>query len=443
MKIEIPNICVEEVKYTFKILFEEFLGVEYSIEVNDELKDFLIYLPEGTILIKNKFFTTDDIKVLYRINKIPENVKRDAIEINGEEFNLSCIYGNLNIVKNSENIQLDLDIIGSSYFMLSRWEEYANKERDKLGRFIGANALSVKFDFYDKCVVNEYVNFLWALMLDKGLHSTRKQRKFNAVITHDIDSLKLWKTSRNFLGSLKNLIREGEISQFFNYIRNYLFGKNDPYNNLNYLSDSTHKLGLKTIFYFKTFITNKSYDHNDYQIESLGSTFEKLKSRNQIIGIHPSFNTSTELIMLRSEIEKLEKASSEKVEYSRQHYLKFDVPITWRYLDQLGVVNDSSMMYSDHFGFRNGTCYSFSTFDILDRKSLDLKEQPLNFMETTALFSLKMNTNDILNKIEHLILEIKQYQGTFTILWHNSNLILKSHRLTYSLVLQKIRNHYN
>ena len=42
---------------------------------------------------------------------------------------------------------------------------------------------------------------------------------------------------------------------------------------------------------------------------------------------------------------------------------------------------DSTLSYADKEGFRCGVCYSYSVFDIISRKKLNLKERPLIVME--------------------------------------------------------------
>jgi len=42
---------------------------------------------------------------------------------------------------------------------------------------------------------------------------------------------------------------------------------------------------------------------------------------------------------------------------------------------------DSTLTYPEKEGFRCGTCYKYSVFNILTRKKLKLKEMPLEVME--------------------------------------------------------------
>ncbi|MFP4333765.1 MAG: hypothetical protein ACLFQJ_10740, partial [Campylobacterales bacterium] len=116
------------------------------------------------------------------------------------------------------------------------------------------------------------------------------------------------------------------------------------------------------------------------------------------------------------------KSISSKVELSRQHYLRFEVPNTWRLLDEVGIKSDSTLCYADMDGFRCGCCYEYSVFDVIERKHLKLKESPLIAMETT-FFGYRENESyeTVLKKLFYHMDVIFKYGGDFVFLIHNSS----------------------
>ena len=106
-----------------------------------------------------------------------------------------------------------------------------------------------------------------------------------------------------------------------------------------------------------------------------------LKSKNHKIGIHPSKTTYNNYENSKREIKRLSKQIKRKIEYSRQHYLMFDVRKTWNILNANEIKYDLTLGYPEMIGFRCGICYPFKVFDIKTKSKLDLVEIPLIMMD--------------------------------------------------------------
>ena len=93
--------------------------------------------------------------------------------------------------------------------------------------------------------------------------------------------------------------------------------------------------------------------------------------------------------------------------------------------NKFGFNNDSSVGYADYVGFRTGTSHEYSMFDFSSKRKLDIKQNPLIFMEGSLFDANYMNLNSLeaRNHINKIYKRIKLYNGKFTLLWHNSNLI--------------------
>ena len=82
---------------------------------------------------------------------------------------------------------------------------------------------------------------------------------------------------------------------------------------------------------------------------------------------------------------------------------------------------DSTLTYPEKEGFRCGTCYGYSVFNILTRKKLKLKEMPLEVMEGSLVNYQNLPPEKAEKKITKLIDRVKKYNGSFVLLWHNSS----------------------
>ena len=107
----------------------------------------------------------------------------------------------------------------------------------------------------------------------------------------------------------------------------------------------------------------------------------------------------------------------------RQHYLRWQVPTTWRNWAAAGLSYDSTLSYADHAGFRCGICYEFPVYDLKQRKPLPLLERPLVVMEGSVLGEQYMNLEEeaALNCMLRLKDRCRLFNGDFTLLWHNSS----------------------
>lgn len=421
IKINFPDNYMPERKYIIDILFDEFLGFKYDINVKGEAKDYEIILEnKKNLIIKDSFFSKykDSLDYLNKKN-IPEKIKylKNQFII---EKDIPVIYGDDEFKIKENEIICGIDIFASSFFMLTRWEEYANKTRDLHNRFSACESLAYRNEFLDRPVVNEYVEMLWNMLKCLGCIQKRKERKYELVLTHDVDNIFKWKNfglfTRNIAG---DIIKRKNVSLALENIKQY-FGKN-PYDTFDYLMNLSEKKGIKSHFFFMSGGTSKL--DNNYSINQpfAKKIIEKIKNRGHLIGFHPSYNAYNDQRQWKKEYSVLSTEVSQKVKMGRQHYLRFEVPTTWQIWEDNNMKWDSTLTYPEKEGFRCGTCYEYSVFNILSRKKLKLKEMPLEVMEVTMVGYQNLVPKIMQKKIIKLINNVKKYNGKFVFLWHNSS----------------------
>jgi hypothetical protein len=111
----------------------------------------------------------------------------------------------------------------------------------------------------------------------------------------------------------------------------------------------------------------------------------------------------------------------QKIAGGRQHYLRWSTrtPANW---EAAGLDYDSTLSYADHAGFRCGTCHEYPMYDLHERKRLRLLQRPLICMETTLIDSMGLGyTESALEEMKKLKHAVRQVNGKFTLLWHNSS----------------------
>jgi len=421
ISINIPNSFLPERKYIIDILFNEFLGLKFKINVKYVSKNYEIVLENGKkLIIEDLFFSNFEDGLGYLdIKNVPEKIKflKNKFIV---EKDIPVIYGNDKFKVKENEIVCGIDIFASSFFMLTRWEEYANKTRDLHNRFPATVSLAYKYDFLNRPIVNEYVEMLWNVLKYLGCNQRRKERKYKLVLTHDVDNVFKWRNFGLFVRNVAgDIIKRKNASLALQNIRQY-FG-NNPYDMFDYLMDLSEKRGIKSHFFFMSGGTSK-FDNN----YSINQTFvkkirEKIKSRGHLIGFHPSYNAYNDQKQWEEEYSRLSTETSQKVKIGRQHFLRFEVPTTWQIWEDNNMKWDSTLSYADKEGFRCGTCYEYMVFNILNRKKLKLKEMPLEVMEGSLVNYQNLPPEKVEKKITKLIDRVKKYNGSFVLLWHNSS----------------------
>ena len=388
--IKIPNNNINERKYIIEVVFNEFLGLDYILELGS--KEYEITLPNNKILIiKDTFF-----------NKCPKDLEYLKL-------------------KNIPNKIEELDIFASSFFMLTRWEEYVKKTRDKHDRFPATESLAYKQGFLDRPIVNEYVESLKKKLLKLDSTLVFKKKKFELILTHDVDEIQMWKSWKQvFRVALGDIVKRKDIALAFERVAEYFLIKrekiNDPFDTFEWLMDKSEAIGIKSRFYFMS--GGLTEFDNRYKIDSpkVLELIEKIKKRGHIIGIHPSYNAYNNFEQFKKEKELLEKTVGEKIVEGREHYLRFEVPTTWQIWEDNGMEIDSTCGYADKEGFRCGTGDEFSVFNILTREKLKLKERPLVVMDCSLFDYNDCSYDEAKEKINSM----KNNTNSFTMLWHNS-----------------------
>ncbi|MBE0492574.1 MAG: polysaccharide deacetylase family protein [Sulfurospirillum sp.] len=423
LKITIPNNNVAERNYILDVMFNEFLGLDFKVVENDDCQDWIIELQNKKIVtIKDTFFS--------KYPKAKEYLKLENIPSKMEE----------------------LDIFAASFFMLTRWEEYVNKVRDKHNRFPATESLAYKQGFLDRPVVNEYVEMLKNMLLELDSNLKFKTRDSKLFISCDVDQ-----PYDCTVENIQNLIRVGagdivkrkSIKEFAKRVRRYIFNKFENYKydenyTFDWYMDVCEKAGIKATFYFVP--TSKEPQNGCYELKNkkIQNLLKYIDSRGHEIGVHGSYQTYQDKEKAKLQKNMLDDTLSslgisQKIVGNRQHYLRWDSSVTPSVLEYAGFLYDTTGSYADRPGFRYGVCYEFSMFDILNRKKLKLKQRPLIVMECSVIDKSYMGlgyTKEALQVMKDLKQKCFKYNGSFSLLWHNSHFKAKEDKKMFEEVVQ-------
>jgi len=330
------------------------------------------------------------------------------------------------IEQKGELIVLNLDIIASIFFMITRYEEYIQLEmKDEHQRFPAEESIAYKEGFLMRPIVNEYIELLFYLIKKLNPDIGISKRKFEVFMTHDVDHLLMYD---NFpIKRLTcDLIRKKSFNLFIKSLICFLKGKwhyrkdykKDPYWLFHYFLKE--EKGVKNVFYFMsggTFKWEKEYNIKDKKVLEL---IKELQDSKVEIGLHGSYYSFNNKSRLKKEKKILDNILGIKKYGIRQHYLKFDIKKTLQIQNELDFKYDTTCGYSKHEGFRFGICCPFRVYDLERDKALDLIEIPLIVMDVTLKDHRKLTIDEAIKVIQNLKNVCQKHNGVFTTLWHNS-----------------------
>lgn len=463
IKILCNDKYLSEKEYIFDIIFDEFLGIKYCLEVNNNIKDeIIISIKENNIIFPSILFSVDESQWLKQTSmpSLPLDIF-DSNDIFGNSLkidNLPVIYGkkvNDKFVKvNDKKIYVGIDIFGSCFFMLTRYEEIVVKEKDCHDRMDYVNSIAEKSNFLNRPIVNEYIELLYNIIKSIDDSVIKKQRVYKVIPTHDIDKpLGMLYDSklqilRHFAGdilirkSFKSLItRVKECLELFFCKGEYINKKFETYK---FIINESKKYNLKDIFFFMN--SKKSKFDGNYNVDddNIKNIFKYINKNSHFIGLHPSYLSYKSESIIQEETMDINRVLDEcnlnNIVEARQHYLKWCNPTTWQIYENADIMFDSSLTFAGKAGFRCGTCYEYSVYDLLNRKKLKLKEKPLIVMDGTLTEYMKLSYDDALKYVVYLARQCKLYNGDFIILWHNTTLDNLEERKFYTHMLSIICN---
>jgi peptidoglycan/xylan/chitin deacetylase (PgdA/CDA1 family) len=338
--------------------------------------------------------------------------------------------------RTSTGIAFAADIFGSVFYLISRYEEVARPYRDEHRRYPSYASLASIEGFVVRPIVDEYVDALWAAIHEMWPMLTRPSTAFRLRLTHDVD--RPWAalgqpTSAVVRGLGGDLIRRRNPTLAGQRTGSLLAARvgrldGDPYNTFDLLMDTSERHGLRSTFYFLAGNTagaiDGTYSLSDPPIRRL---LKRIHDRGHDIGLHASYDTYRSPELIEREFTALKHgcaaAGFDQPTWGvRQHYLRFEIPTTWRCHESAGLDHDSTLGFADHIGFRAGTCREFPTFDLLERRALRLRERPLVVMDATLFGYQALHPDLAASRAQDIVDACRRHRGDAVLLYHNDTL---------------------
>lgn len=320
------------------------------------------------------------------------------------------------------------DIIASSYFLLSRYEEIQKRDiRDKHGRFPGKESLPYKAGFIHRPIVEEYGKLLRHWLRKACVHIPEPQPELQKIwLTHDVDA-------PFFCRSLRNICRETLKGIGFRKAMKLYQGplEKDPYYTFPWMLEQDslvkNRFGDRChILFFLKAGGRHANDKPHYQVRShdIQKLLHLFKKNKALLGLHSSYEAGIYPDLIPEEKMRLEHDwKLENIHLNRHHYLASREPEDLTKLIKAGITDDFTMGYADVSGFRLGTCRPAKWINPMTRQLTSLTLHPLSVMDCTLSESqyMGLSPDEAYQYCAGLVREIRQHRGEIVWLWHNTS----------------------
>jgi len=427
------NKLTSRVQYTFQHLFENILKT--PVTVTCKVEEFVAYSGAKFSYLKSPLGNEFCIKCHDLLFEQGVN----DVEVQVFEWeNIECFFSNG--VKGG----LPFDLFAASFYLLSRYEEYLPHVKDEHERYPAHESLAYKNNFLEKPIIDIWAYKLLDILKEQFPEYKFKNRTFSYKATIDIDVAYAYK-NKGMARTSFAFVRDLLFLRFLNVLhrlQTLLNIKKDSFDTYDYILDIHQKFNIQTTVFasvgdYSTFDKNVSYNNSQYH-----STIKRLADY-LTIGLHPSYFAFNDEKLIKKEKQRLENIVNIPIEKSRQHYLKISIPETYQHLMNLGIVEDYSMGYPDHVGFRAGTCTSFYFYNLNFELKTPLKIIPFAFMDVTLKNYMKLTNEKAYEKIGSLSKEVKKVNGTLVSLFHNETFSEKGIWKGWTLLYERFLNHIN
>jgi hypothetical protein len=451
LRVLLPDSHRPERSWICEVLLREFLGLDVEIAF-DHAHTVRIGAAGRTLDVADAFFTgaaSTDAKPQRWI------VASSGLDARLCEASVPVLFGAPGFAMDAGgNATLSLDVFGSAFFMLARYEESETPTRDNHERFPANQSLAVRLGFLDRPIVDEYVEILWAAMHRLWPTLVRKRRTARKLISCDVDlpfdpaCASMSRLGKRLAG---RALRERSLGALLASAGNYWAVRRgnqarDPYwHALSWMMDVNEKAGNQITFNFIPEQTDGAMD-NAPGIDQcrMRELLRTVHARGHLIGIHPGYNTYRHPDAFARSAAALRRAMDQEGIRQhelggRQHYLRWDVRNTPQLWASNGLTYDSTLSYPTIAGFRAGTCHEYTMYDLVGRRPLTVKQRPLVVMENAVIDEPNMG----LGHGERALAAMRRYKqacarfdGNFTLLWHNSSFTGEDDQAMYCDLIQ-------
>ncbi len=322
------------------------------------------------------------------------------------------------------------DWLGEIFDWVSCADEYSVPERDSVGR------IPFSASYWGRHDLDPSVPYAAVAMrfLQRAVYN-RLQRKPESptspvpavkhfvISTHDID---YWPGNR--LEGARRLAKNAGISlalsrrpmlsaRQLQMAVTLAAGGRNPLQQIDLLVQRQLRQGLVGSYYFLTSHWHRRDANYTLNRPGVLEQIRRLVQQGCEVGVHGSYTCLEQSNQLAKEYDSM-RALGVTVYGGRQHWLRFTLDHLLPSVEKAGARYDSSLGWSDRFGFRGGACFAFPPYDFEHESPANFLEIPLAMMDQSLHEGFRNAAQGEARGQEILATSRRYGWGGVSILWH-------------------------
>lgn len=316
---------------------------------------------------------------------------------------------------------LGFDILSAAFYLASGYAFYQSDAKDEHGRHDEQALFTVQQNLHTYPWVHHYADYL-AQKLAQATGKKLSLPKADYHLTWDIDRPWAYR-HQGFLRQLKGSIgdlRHFGVSTMLERWQTLAGLKLDPF--FTYPLISQYSPPAKTTCFF--LINGKTPYDSFYnaQNEAYQKLIKDLQEEGFGLGLHPSYQAGMKPTLLKREKAQLEGILKQEITVSRQHFVRYQFPETFRNILDAGIKQDYSLCPIGTSGFLMGMARPFHWFDLSANQTQPLILQPTMVMDRSLQQYQGLRPEEGMDQLQLFHERTRQAGGIFTLLLHNETI---------------------
>lgn len=318
----------------------------------------------------------------------------------------------------------DFDGLAWAFYHLSDYAAYANYQPDAHGRHRSPGSEG------SLLLIEDY-----AEALTEALDRIRRPGQFSYEITIDVDQP--WKHQQKPFavqaGGFAKSLLQGDWAGLKERWQALAKGK-DPFDTDDLIRDWCP--ADRTTLFWLVDGDHPCDSRFDLRMPAYEDRVRAFAKAGFSMGLHPSYQSWNDPGRLQQEKNLLQSVVG-LVESSRQHYLRYRLPGTFRHLLELGIRREYSVGFPQRTGARHRIYRPFPWFDLTTNTRTPLILVPAAVMDRTLLSSLELDPKAALEAIREEMDRVHRAKGHFVLILHNETFSESGEWEGWSTILHK------
>lgn len=329
-----------------------------------------------------------------------------------------------------------VDVFAALHYWLSD-QAHTASPRDEHGRLPAAQSAQAADGRLERAVLNVYLVALrTAVELRTGVTAdplVPQGAKCVVALSHDVDDPFAHGAFRARLGSIAASVAVGRVQVAAGGLRAAAAAAvararrpRDRFWLFDDVMREEERRGLRSTFFFagrSRFDEGGTPRDVEYRLadREIGRIVRRLHHAGWEIGLHESYGCADRPVQIAEERRALEDVLGAPVDGGRHHYWHLGDP-PWRTLRAhaaAGLRYDSSIAFNDAPGHRFSAAFPFRPWDPDASSEIPVVQVPVLAMDSQFFRSAASSSAHAVDRLSHLIEELKAVEGVAAVDWHD------------------------